>query len=290
MARSTLRTVPRNAGQGVLAISKYADPFFWWGPAWARADRRSIGDLLRDGTIDAELAALVWASLARRRSLAVIAGPSGAGKTTLLGALLDLLPEDTRRIYVRGCLETFAFLSESDVLPEQSALIVNEISPHLPVYLWGPAVARLLDAAERGFMLLATAHAESVAAFVGLLTGSPLRIATARAAAFELVVLLDRVEDNTSGRRVRGIWQLSPAPVGVTVERLSPDGDEARSVSFVSDEERAVRTELLRRLQTGDIADARALHALAGCILPALMVEQASSRRVASPQAQLPVR
>jgi energy-coupling factor transporter ATP-binding protein EcfA2 len=272
------------------AAKKYAEPFSWWGPAWADADWRTIADLLRDGTIDTDAAALIWAALARRRSLAVIAGPSGAGKTTLLGALLDLLPVDTRRIYIRGCFETFAFLSDVDVAPERAALLVNEISPHLPVYLWGPAVARLLDAADDGFTLLATAHAESVPAFVGLLTGPPLRIDAAKAGAFELVVLLDRVPDNASGRRVRGVWRLSRAPSAIGVERLWPDGNDVHLASFVPADELTMRSRLLRRLQTGDIGDASELHAYADTASPPDTVERASSGRVASAQAQPPVR
>ncbi len=141
---------------------------------------RDIAELLRDETIDSWTAANLWAALARRRSLAVIAGASGVGKTTLLTALLDFLPPRTRRIYPRGCFETFAFLSDPAISPRESALLINEISPHLPVYLWGPAVGRILEAAQRGFTLLATAHADSVHDLVGALTGSPLHIPAAR--------------------------------------------------------------------------------------------------------------
>ena len=81
--------------------------------------------------------------------------------------------------------------------------MINEISPHLPVYLWGPPVERVLEAAQRGFMLLATAHADSVHDLVRALTGSPLHIRAAQIAAFELVVVLERDEEKQSGRRVR---------------------------------------------------------------------------------------
>jgi energy-coupling factor transporter ATP-binding protein EcfA2 len=200
---------------------RYEEPFAWWGPGWQAPAPRGIADVLRDETIDCRTAANLWAALARRQSLVVVSGASGVGKTTLLTALLDFLPSDTRRVYLRGCFETFAFLSDSTINPRETALMINEISPHLPVYLWGPAVERILETAQRGFMLLATAHADSVHDFVGALTGSPLHIRAAQTAAIELVVVLDRDEEKQSGRRVRGIWRLEPTREGVAIARLA---------------------------------------------------------------------
>ena len=199
---------------------RYEEQFAWWGPGWQAPAPRGIADLLRDETIDCPTAANLWAALARRQSLVVVSSASGVGKTTLLTAVLDFLPPDTRRVYLRGCFETFAFLSDSTINPRETALMINEISPHLPVYLWGPAVERILEAAQRGYMLLATAHADSVHDFVGALTGSPLHIRAAQTAAFELVVVLDRDEETQSGRRVRGIWRLEPTREGVAIARL----------------------------------------------------------------------
>jgi energy-coupling factor transporter ATP-binding protein EcfA2 len=200
---------------------RYREPFHWWGPGWDAPASRSIGDLLRDGTLDSRTGAVPWAALARRKSVAVVAGPSGAGKTTLLTALLEFLPPDTNRLYLRGCFETFAFLSDAVVIPSASVMLVNEISPHLPIYLWGPAVARALDATERGFSLLATAHAESVVEFVGSLTGSPLRIPAALVAAFEFVVVLGYADEVPSVRRVREVSRLTKTGDGVAFESLS---------------------------------------------------------------------
>jgi hypothetical protein len=198
----------------------YEEPFAWWGPGWQVPKPRDIVELIRDETIDSWTAATLWAALARRRSLVVVSGESEVGKTTLLSALLDFLPPNTRRVYPRGCFESFAFLSDPAIDPSRSALLINEISPHLPVYLWGPAVGRVLQAAQRGFMLLATAHADSVHEFVGALTGSPLRIPLAQTAAFEFVVVMKRHDANLSGRSVRGVWRLEPTRSGIAVEGM----------------------------------------------------------------------
>jgi hypothetical protein len=201
---------------------RYEEPFFWWGPGWTAPPSRSLADLLRDGTIDAWTAAVLWAALSRRRSLAVIASAGGAGKTTLLTALLDLLPAATRRVYLRGCFESFAFVGDEGLRPRQTALLINEISPHLPVYLWGPAVGRALTLVECGYTLLATAHAGSVPEFVGTLTGSPLRLPASNVAAFEFVALLELSAESISGRRVRGLWRLRPERGGATMEHAMP--------------------------------------------------------------------
>jgi hypothetical protein len=200
---------------------RYDEPFAWWGPGWPAPEPRNIAQLLQDETVDSWTAANLWAALARRQSLAVVATGSGVGKTTLLTALLEFLPSRTRRIYLRGCFETFSFVSDPTIIPGETALLVNEISPHLPVYLWGPAVSRVLGAVQRGFALLATAHADSVHDLVGALTGSPLHIPAAETAAFEFVVVLERHEASRSGRRVRAAWRLQPTRDGVTIAPLS---------------------------------------------------------------------
>jgi hypothetical protein len=201
------------------ARPSYAQPFHWWGPGWGTPNERRIGDLLRDGTLDPRTAALIWAALDRRFSLVVLAGGSGVGKTTLLSALLDLLPENTRRVYLRGCFETFAFLADVAVVPDQTTLLINEISPHLPVYLWGPAMARTLKLREHGFALLATAHGESAEEFIGSLTGSPLRVPVADIAAFDLGVVLAAQASGIEVRRVTDLVRLHRTRDGLRLER-----------------------------------------------------------------------
>ncbi|MDQ3226400.1 MAG: hypothetical protein M3Q50_07205 [Chloroflexota bacterium] len=200
----------------------YDKPFYWWGPGWGARPELRLADLLRDGTLDSWQGAWLWAALARRTSLVVISEASGAGKTTLLTALLELLPPAIHRIYPRGSFESFAFLADPAVPPNETVLLVNELSPHLPVYLWGAAVARLLDAVDCGFQVLATAHAATAPQFIGMLTGSPLHLPAPRVAAFELVVVLEASAKNESERRVGEIWWLQPARDGVVLTPFAP--------------------------------------------------------------------
>ena len=85
----------------------------WWGPFAGRGRPRSIVELIRAGTLDAELAALVWVMIEARVPVIVAAGPQSAGKTTILAALLDFLPSGIRRIPLHGWVEDFAWLPEA---------------------------------------------------------------------------------------------------------------------------------------------------------------------------------
>lgn len=208
--------------------SRYDAPYHWWGPGPAPPAPLTLRDLVRNGTVDVDCAATLWASLAQHRSLAVIGEPSGLGKSTLLHALLPSLPESTHRVYLRGCYETFAFQDDLRFTPTSAALLVNEISPHLPIYLWGPAVRRTLDAGEAGYQILATAHGRSIVEFAASLTGSSLRIPARLLAALGLVALLEPASGG-AGRRVTELWELSPGPRdGVSIERLGPGDLPAR--------------------------------------------------------------
>ena len=200
-----------------MRSADYDAPYHWWGPGPAPQSLLSLPDLLSNGTIDLERAAILWASLANGVSLTIIGGPSGLGKTTLLNALLPSIPPGRRRIFLRGCYETFAFQRDPDYSPVTTALLANEISPHLPIYLWGPAVQRTLEAAEEGCQILATAHGRSVVEFAASLTGSPLRLPARLLGAIGLVALLDP-RTAGSGRELTGLWQLSRERNGVAID------------------------------------------------------------------------
>jgi hypothetical protein len=202
--------------------TSYLEPFSWWGPAWSQPNSMSLDDLIATGTLSTEVAAVLKTLMGYRASIVVAAGPSGAGKTTFLTALLDHFPEATTRVYVRGCYEPFDFFGETD--PATSALLVNEISPHLPIYLWGPGVRKTLDAAKSGYQLAATAHATSVEDFVYSLTNYPLRIPSDLLRTIDLLILLDVTwQDGHPVRRVNEVVSLSAQanPGSIRPERIA---------------------------------------------------------------------
>jgi energy-coupling factor transporter ATP-binding protein EcfA2 len=212
----------------------YDEPFGWWGPMWSSPNPLTIHHLIQDGIITAECAALLGLFIERRASLIVAAGPSGAGKTTLLTTLLDFIPAGTRRIYLRGCYEPFDFLDATD--PRRSVLLVNELSPHLPIYLWGPGVRRALQAVQNGYQLVGTAHATSVDEFVYSLAGYPLRVPANEVAQIDLLVLLDAWYDGERVRReVRSIVHLARGQVSSGLAPVVLASRERRGVALIID-------------------------------------------------------
>ena len=192
----------------------------WWGPRWtggARPDHerggepRSVLELIDDGTLDPWVAAFLWEVISRRSSIVVVAGPSGVGKTTLLTALTDFLPTNERLVVVRGVFDPLSFLDELEVEPFAATALVNEISPHLPIYLWGPGVGRLLTSRRR-FRVFATAHASSTQDLVAQLAGYPLRVPLAGIARLDVVVRLEAWRDRGSVHRaVTEVTALDPS-------------------------------------------------------------------------------
>lgn len=171
-----------------------AEPYGWWGYQWRAPEPLSVVALIEAGTLDARTAATLWLALERRASLVVAAQAPHAGKTTTLTALADFLPPATRRVYLRGWGETFAFLGDAD--PAASYLLCNEISAHLPVYLWGPKVGRLFAAVAAGYGLGTTMHADTLAELAATLAEPALGVPRAAVARldFLLVLAVDYVE------------------------------------------------------------------------------------------------
>ncbi len=165
-----------------------AEPYGWWGFGWEVPDPLSVAALIAAGNFDARTAALLWLLIGARASIVVAADPPGAGKTTTLTALGDFLPPDTARIYLRGWNETFAFREQAD--PARSYLLCNEISAHLPVYLWGRKVQQLFEAHAAGFPFGATMHADTAEGVVAILAGYPLSVPLHAIARLDLVLTL----------------------------------------------------------------------------------------------------
>jgi hypothetical protein len=100
-----------------------------------------------------------------------VADPSRAGKTTFASAIAAALPADRTPIHLRGIYEEFAALKDDHPEPSSIVILANELSGHLPIYLWGDQLGRLADLGARGFQVIATAHAAGAASLVDVLTG-----------------------------------------------------------------------------------------------------------------------
>jgi hypothetical protein len=150
------------------------EPFFWWGPAWTRREARSLGPLVECSMLSAHEAAILAVLFQYGASIFVVSLTSGAGKSTLLDAIIRSSGARRELIYLRGLYETFDFLDSAD--PYRTCLLVNEISPHLPIYLWGQGVRTALQASAVGYQLCATAHAADAGSLIHLFTSPPLSV------------------------------------------------------------------------------------------------------------------
>jgi hypothetical protein len=98
--------------------------------------------------------------VSRRKSVMLSSEAPQAGKTTALSALVDFLPDDTTGIFVRGWWEEYDWLDEIE--PGTGYLLINEMSDHLPIYVWGRAARGALELVGRGWGMGATMHADSL--------------------------------------------------------------------------------------------------------------------------------
>ena len=135
-------------------------PEGWWGYHWAPPTPMSAVELIGTPAIDSRLMATLWAVVSRRRSVMLSSEAPQAGKTTTLSALVDFLPDDTTGIFVRGWWDEYDWLDEIE--PGTGYLLINEMSDHLPIYVWGRAARGALMLAGKGWGLGATMHADSL--------------------------------------------------------------------------------------------------------------------------------
>lgn len=200
-----------------LSSEDYDVPVGWWGWNWEPPVPMSITQLLAAGDLDPRTAALCWSVLEGHGSILIAAEQPHSGKTTTLTAFLDLLPRDVRRVFVRGWAETFDYLRQTD--PRRTLLLANELSSHLPVYLWGPKAVEVFRTLRRGYAIASTLHADSAEEAVTQLTGE-LGVEPADLARIDLLLVMRMYRVGTSCgpivRRVVSAHRIVDDPRGGT--------------------------------------------------------------------------
>ena len=144
-------------------------PEGWWGYHWSPPRPMSAVEIVGSGSVDARLMATLWAVTSRRGSVMLASEAPMAGKTTTLSALVDFLPPGTVGVFLRGWRGDFEWTDE--IGPERGYLLVNEMSDHLPIYVWGRNARGALELAGRGYGMGATMHADSLDEATALLQG-----------------------------------------------------------------------------------------------------------------------
>jgi hypothetical protein len=184
-----------------------APPRSWWGFRPVPPEPRSVVQLIRDRTLDAQLGALLWLLLEARLPIIVGAERMRAGKTTLLEAMLDFLPAGTRRIDLAGITETFDWLPHARELgwqapraegeigprpldPSTTYLVAAELSDHTPAYTWGDHARIAIRAISIGYGLGGTIHAGSLEEVLGALHQPPVALTDDELSRLGVVLIL----------------------------------------------------------------------------------------------------
>ena len=134
---------------------------------WHYDSRRqlSMAQIIALESVDVQTVALIWLLLEHGASLTV-SGPTdpqpGVGKTTTLNSLLQFLPEGTALAYMSGMYENFAFTRLPDIDPSMTYALCNEVSNHLPIYMWGRVARRYLTLPSQGYHIATSIHADTI--------------------------------------------------------------------------------------------------------------------------------
>jgi len=239
-----------------LSSEDYDVPIGWWGWNWEPPVPMSVTEILAAGNLDARTAALCWLVLEAHGSILIAAEQPHSGKTTTLTAFLDLLSADVRRVFIRGWAETFDYLRHTD--PRRTLLLANELSSHLPVYLWGPKAVQVFRSLRRGYALASTLHADSAEEAAAQLTGE-LGVDPEDLACIDLLVVMRMYRIGAAygpiARRVVSAHRIVPDPQGGV--RLVPlvEWDAERDIHEHDD---ATQLELLCHRRGGQIEALRA--------------------------------
>jgi hypothetical protein len=209
-----------------LSPRDYDVPVGWWGWNWEPPIPMSITEILEARNMDARTAALCGMVLEAHGSILIAAEQPHSGKTTTLTAFLDFLPNAVRRVFIRGWVETFDYLRQTK--PAETILLGNELSSHLPVYLWGPKAVRVFQTLQQGYALGSTLHADTAGEAVAQLTGE-LGVAPGDLARVDLLMVM-RIYGTMRGdyaRRVVSLHRLSPRNgTGVSLTPLVEHDDK----------------------------------------------------------------
>ncbi|MFL5668406.1 MAG: hypothetical protein ACJ77U_03385 [Chloroflexota bacterium] len=202
---------------------------------------RSIITLIRDGTLDTELAATLWLLVEARVPVIVAAEAGRVGKSTMLDALLAFLPAEIRVVRLAGEEETFDWLAQASELgwpsqpsvpkvpaaagpirPAMTVIYAAELSDHLPIYTWGKAAQVAVRAASVGYGLAATIHADSLDDVFETLRRWPVRLSDDELSHLGVVLVMRRLEDGR--RRVVAAHYVRPVARDVHghLQRLGP--------------------------------------------------------------------
>jgi len=201
-----------------------SDPIAIHGPSMTiRKQKKSfygITELIYSGTLDADLAALLWLStdgMKMSPANIVIAGMIGSGKTTLLNALVSLTPPEDRIITIEETPE-LQLGSRGNWVPltcqkgyDMEALVRNTLRmrPNKIVVgeIRGSEAMALFNAMNVGHKGMGTLHASSSREVISRLESPPMNVPTRVITNLDLIVVMGIF--NYKGVPIRRVTEVS---------------------------------------------------------------------------------
>ncbi len=189
----------------------------------------TIAELVRNGTMSAEMAAVLWAAADEQQSFLTAAIPRLAGKTTTSNAVLALCAPEVAVTPVAGEPEIMLRLAEER---RGGYLVVAEFAQSsMPDYIWGEPVQRVFETVHQaGYALQASLHAPSVDAAVQQVTQGN-GIDDAHASVLKFVIYIERFgsSEDDYWRRVTDLYEIERVengrPVGRSLFQWREAGD-----------------------------------------------------------------
>lgn len=195
-----------------------------------RADPMTPPDLIRSGTMSAEMAAYFWFVMEMGASF-ILAGGTASGKTTSLNAISQFIPpekkivsiEDTREINLShenwiagitrsgfggevvggklaGSIDMYKLL-EAALRQRPEYLLVGEVR--------GPEALTLFQAMATGHAVYSTMHADSVASAVYRLEGAPINVPRMMLQTLDIMAIQTQVRlHERMTRRIREVTEI----------------------------------------------------------------------------------
>ena len=198
-------------------------------PVLAPVPTPSLLGLVRDGVMDAELAALLWLTVEGGIPV-VVAGGAGEERLAVRDALLALVADGAPVVRLAGSDEDFAWMPQAGELGWRSVAPSRPMTPGFAGAVmvaqiegreggtWGEAAHLAIRALTAGYSLIATAEGTALEDVLGRLALPPVSAIDDELARLGVVLLLD------DGPRVRIAHYLRPAArdPGGHVQRPAP--------------------------------------------------------------------
>ena len=195
-------------------------------------DRLTIVDLIANGTLSADQAAILWTVVEEQCSFVVVAIPRFAGKSTITKAIFDFLPPTVPVHRLSGQEE------EMDRLKEEATggyLVVAEFSKApVPSYIWGAPVLKVFDTMTAGYALATALHASGIdEAFTEICSGNGVSDEAASRIDFMLYIRRFGEDKDDYWRRLSELYEVDHVLQGKPQGHLLSKWDE-KSDQFVA--------------------------------------------------------